>query len=204
MRGRPRHSPPGDPALTISIVMPTYRRPHTLYRTIDTILAQTHERWQLVVIDNAGDGGYRFADRRIEVHVHAERPSASYARNQGLRYAHGLLVCFFDDDDDMCPDYLRSFVAAFRAHPGAKLVRCGLAGCDGSVNFSYATPLCCLWRRFATPSWDGAGSCEDQRYFRRIVKAQGWTRKAGEVVVIDKVLCRANCDPRGGLRSGSW
>jgi glycosyltransferase involved in cell wall biosynthesis len=200
----PRPSAASGSPWTISIVMPTYRRPHTLYRTVATIAAQTYERWQLVVVDNAGDGGYRFADPRIEVHVHAERPSASYARNQGLRHARGRLVCFFDDDDDMFPAYLQELVAAFRAHPGAKLVRCGMVDWCGGVNFSYATPECCLWRRFATPSWDGAGPCEDQRYFGRIVEAHGWTREAGDVVVLDKVLCRSNSDRRGGLRSGTW
>ncbi len=156
-----------------------------------------------MVIDNAGDGGYRFDDPRIEVHVHAERASASHARNHGLRYVRGRLVCFFDDDDDMFPDYLREFAAAFRAHPGAKLVRCGMVDRRGGVNFSYATPECCLRRRFATPSWDGAGPCEDQRYFGCIVESHGWTREAGDVVVLDKALCRSNSDPMGGLRSGA-
>jgi glycosyltransferase involved in cell wall biosynthesis len=192
----------GAPPWTISIVMPTYQRPHTLYRTIDTILAQTYERWQLVVVDNAGDGGYRFDDPRIEVHVHAERPSASYARNQGLRYAHGRLVCFFDDDDDMFPDYLQELAAAFRAHPGAKLVRCGMTWCGG-IDFGSGTPECCLWRRFATPTWDGAGPGEDYRYFGSIVATHGWSREAGDIVVLDKVLCRSNEDSRGGLRSGA-
>jgi glycosyltransferase involved in cell wall biosynthesis len=193
----------GGAPWTISIVMATYQRPHTLYRTVDTILAQTYERWQLVVVDNAGDGGYRFDDPRIEVHIHAERPSASHARNQGLRYARGLLVCFFDDDDDMFPDYLQELVAAFRAHPGAKLVRCGMADRLGRVNFSYATAECCLWWSFATPTWDGGGPSEDLRYFGRIVEAHGWTREAGDIVDLGKVLVRNNTDPRGGLRSGA-
>ena len=185
-----------------SIVMPTYRRPHTIDRTIATVRAQTWRDWELIVVDNAGDGGYRFEDPRIRVHVHAETTSASHARNMGLRYVSGDLVCFFDDDDEMYPDYLAELAAAFRAHPAACMVRCGMLMKSGRVNFSHATPECCLRRRYATPTWDGLDFCEDQRYFEEIARANGWSEEGGEVVVIPKVLCAAYRDPVGGLRAG--
>ncbi|HVT58387.1 MAG TPA: glycosyltransferase family A protein [Thermoanaerobaculia bacterium] len=187
---------------TFSIIMPTYRRPHTIYRAIAGIQAQTHRDWQLIVIDNAGDGNYRFLDPRIEVHVHAERTSASHARNRGLRYARGDLVTFFDDDDDMDPCYLAELAAAFRAHPGAKMVRCGMVNQHCGVDFSFATPEVCLRRQFATPTWDGLWSSEDQRYFGAIVAANGWTEEGGDIVVLRKVLCTARGERLGGRRSG--
>ena len=186
----------------ISIVMATYRRPHTLPRAVATIQSQLYRRWELIVIDNSGDGGYRFDDQRMRVAVHAERASASHARNMGLRYAAGDLVCFFDDDDEMYPDYLAEIAAAFRAHPAACMVRCGMLTRRGKVNFSHATPECCLRRQYATPTWDGLDFCEDQRYFEEIARANGWSEEGGEVVVIPKVLCASYRDPVGGLRAG--
>src|SRR4030095_3673264 len=77
----------------VSVIMPTYRRSHTLYRTVKTVQRQSYCNWELIVIDNEGTAGYVFDDPRISVHVHTAIPSASYARNKGLLYATGELVC---------------------------------------------------------------------------------------------------------------
>ena len=187
-----------------SIVMPTFRRPHTLFETIATIQKQTYPHWELIVVDNAGDADLAFSDPRIRTFVHSEHTSASHARNKGLGYARGDLVCFFDDDDEMYPDYLEQFALLFRGRPEVKMGRCGMAlGHNGhKVNYSYATPECCLRREFATPTWDELGPCEDQRYFRGIVQAHGWTEEKGDIALISRVLCRAHHASEGGRRAG--
>ena len=186
----------------VSIVMPTYRRSHTLFRTVQSIRAQTYSNWELIIIDNEGSADYRFKDPRINVHVHAERTSASYARNKGVEYARGDLVCFFDDDDLMFPNYLETFVKAFEENPDVKMVRCGMVVTAGKVNYSYATPECCLRREFVTPTWSNNGPAQDQLYFKSIVATHGWSTTQGDILVLNEALCHANCDPRGGLRSG--
>jgi len=196
------HAPLPEPFL-ISIVLATYRRPHTLPRAVATLQSQLYRRWELIVIDNAGDGGYRFDDPRIRVQVHAEKASASHARNMGLRYATGDLVCFFDDDDEMLPGYLEAYAAAFRDHPRAKMARCAMLSPRGRENLCFATPLCCLRREHATPTWDGAGLNEDKRYFRGIVELHGWSETSGDIVIIPQALCQARKDPAGGLREGN-
>jgi glycosyltransferase involved in cell wall biosynthesis len=199
-----RVAPAPQGPLKFSILMPTFRRQHTLPRTVETIRAQSYRNWELIVIDNGGDGDYSFADGRIRVYVYADRPSASYARNQGLRHASGDLVCFFDDDDEMFPGYLQSLAAAFLANPRAQMVRCGMIVSNGEVNWSHATPECCLRREWATATWADAGPEHDQLYFRGIVAANGWSEGAGDIVVIPEALCRALSDPRGGLRGGRY
>jgi glycosyltransferase involved in cell wall biosynthesis len=185
-----------------SIIMPTYRREHTLAHTVATIQAQTYRNWELIIVDNEGTGQYRFDDPRIRVYRHAERTSASYARNQGLKYANGDLVCFFDDDDDMYPKYLQRFAQAFASNPNAKMARAGMVVTDGLVNFTFATPECCLRREFATPTWENHSLTQDQRYFGLIVAGQQWTEESGDIVVIPEALCQAYGNPRGGLRAG--
>jgi glycosyltransferase involved in cell wall biosynthesis len=181
--------------------MATYRRQHTIFRTVNRIVAQSYPHWELIVIDNARSGDYRFDDPRIQVYRHAARASASYARNEGIRYATGDLLLFFDDDDDMFPTYLESFVSAFREHPEAKMARCGMDRRDERESFAFATPECCLRREFVTPTWGNVGR-QDQAYFSSIVNANGWSEDDGDIVVIPELLCRANSERRGGLRSG--
>jgi len=193
----------GDEPFKFSIVMPTFRRRRRLAVTVATVQQQTYGNWELIVVDNAGDCDMRFADPRIAVHVHAERASAAYARNQGLRHARGDLVCFFDDDDDMFAEYLARIASAFRTHPQARMVRCGMLVGNGSVNFSYATPEVCLRHEYATPTWAAEGVLQDQMYFRRIVRQRGW-REPRDIVVVPAALCRANSYPQGGLRAGRY
>jgi len=192
----------GDPK--ISIVMPTYRRPHTLPRTLRSVVAQTYRNWELILIDNAGDAVLPFQDERIRLFRETAQASASFARNCGVGQATGDFVCFFDDDDLMLPTYLESFVSAFRHHRKAAIVRCGMLVTGNRVNYSYATPECCLRREFATATWDNSGPCQDQRYFKRIVQRHGWSEEEGHIVTIRKALCRALHDAKGGLRSGHY
>ncbi len=188
----------------VSIVMPTYRRSHTILRTLDTIRAQSYTNWELIVVDNAGDGGYGFGDPRIRVVCHKVGPSSSHARNQGVRVATGDLICFFDDDDEMFPHYLERFVAAFERNPCAKMVRAGMIVGDGTVNYSFATPEVCLRRELATPTWDPRGGAQDQRYFRRILEDNNLSEEDGSIAVVREALSRAITDPVGGLRSGNF
>lgn len=75
---------------------------------------------------------------------------------------------------------------------------------DGSVNYSNATPECCLRRVLATPTWRNNGPCQDQRYFQSIVKLRGWSKAKGDIVTIKQALCQANTDLYGGLRAGRY
>jgi glycosyltransferase involved in cell wall biosynthesis len=186
---------------TVSIVMATYRRPHTINRTVSRIRSQTYGNWELIVVNNARAGDYNFEDRRIRVYRHAAHASASYARNEGLRYVTGDLVTFFDDDDDMFPTYLERLVRAFRDHPDANMVRCGMYRGDGQLNFTLATPVCCLRREFATPTWQAVGR-QDLQYYQGIIDHQGWSEDRGDIVLVPEILVRARSDARGGLRGG--
>jgi glycosyltransferase involved in cell wall biosynthesis len=189
----------------INIIMPTYRRSHTIFHAVESIINQTYDNWELIIIDNAGDGNYYFDEPRIRVYCHTGRISASYARNMGLQYATGDIVCFFDDDDEMLPTYLERIKWTFQANPKAKMVRCGMIVREGRENYSYATPECSLRRSLATPTWRATdGIVQDQRYFSRIINANGLSEKNGGIAVIKEGLCKANTDPYGGLRSGRY
>ncbi|MGA2600866.1 MAG: glycosyltransferase [Bryobacteraceae bacterium] len=185
----------------ISIVMPTYYRLHTLLNAVDSIRTQTYPHWELILVDNAGDCNYYFADKRIHVFVDAQRRGAAYARNSGVKHATGEFVCFFDDDDVMFPKYLERLVATFQNHPEAGMIRCGMRKPDGWDNFTYATPECCLRRAYATPTWIPEHG-QDQTYFKTIAQNNDWSVENGKIVVLGEVLCAAGFDPRGGLRRG--
>lgn len=188
----------------VSIIMPTFQRHGVILRTIEKIVAQTYPHWELIIVDNDGHLSVELTDERIRLFRHPEEASAAYARNRGLQYVKGDLVCFFDDDDDMFPHYLERFVTAFDQNPQVKMVRAGMIVTGGKVNYSYATPECCLRRPFATPTWTTEGPGQDQKYFQRIIQHNRWKESTGDILLIREPLCRANVHPEGGLRSGKY
>jgi glycosyltransferase involved in cell wall biosynthesis len=187
-----------------SIIMPTYKRPHTINRAVNSIIAQTYQNWELIVIDNAGDSGYQFNDPRITVYPDNAEVSLAYARNTGIKYATGDLVCSFDDDDEMFPNYLQTFAEAFQRHPKAKMIIAGLIMPDGSRWYGFSTPGCCVRREYITPTWVNKGPCQDQQYFMTLAYVNGWSEALGDFVYLRKVTCKANSEPVGGLRAGGF
>lgn len=95
---------------TFSIIIPTYNRARFLSRTIQSVLAQTCEDWELVIVDDGSVDDTRqvvasFHDSRIR-YVYQENAERSAARNNGIRHATGEWICFLDSDDEYQPEHL--------------------------------------------------------------------------------------------------
>lgn len=109
----------GTPKVTI--VVRTKSREHLLARAIDDVLAQTHEAWQLVVVNDGGPAGPvdavveerrgALGDRVDVVHNSTSRGRWS-ASNQGLARATGEYIAIHDDDDTWASDFLEVTCAA--------------------------------------------------------------------------------------------
>ena len=108
----------------VSIVLPTYRRAEMLRRSIDTVLAQSLENWELIVVDDNGRGHTAQVataavveqyseDPRIAYVVHEQNQGGGGARNTGINRARAPYVAFLDDDDAWYPEKLALQVACF-------------------------------------------------------------------------------------------
>lgn len=97
----------------ISIIVPVYKAEKYLHRCINSVLAQTNEDWELILVDdgspdNSGEicDEYAKKDSRIRV-FHKENGGVSSARNLALDNAVGDYICFLDSDDYISKDYLK-------------------------------------------------------------------------------------------------
>ena len=91
--------------LLISIIVPVYNVEKYLNRCIESILKQTYESFELILIndgstDNSGNicDEYSENDNRIKV-IHKENGGLSSARNAGIKAANGEHIVFVDSDD---------------------------------------------------------------------------------------------------------
>lgn len=112
----------------VSVILPTYNRAHTIVRAVESVLAQSYAKLELIVVDDGSTDNTvellgTIDDDRLRV-VRTSNGGACAARNKGVEYAAGELVAFQDSDDEWLPHKLQMQVEALRAHPGASVVFC--------------------------------------------------------------------------------
>lgn len=100
---------------TISIILPTCRRPDLLSRALASVLAQEFSDFECVIVDDGGAAPVEVPDDpRLRVFRHPENLGLARALNTGLAAARGDHVTFLDDDDELTPDRLAMIVPALQ------------------------------------------------------------------------------------------
>lgn len=87
-----------------SIVIPTYNHAHFIKRCLDSVLEQSHQNWEAIVVNNFSEDntieiveGYN--DPRIRLINNANGGIIAVSRNKGISEAKGNWICFLDSDD---------------------------------------------------------------------------------------------------------
>ena len=109
----------------ISIVIPLYNKRETVVRALRSVLGQTVQDFDLVVIDDGSTDGSvdivkTFADPRLRI-IRQPNSGVSAARNRGVAEAKTGFITFLDADDEWLPTFIESIVALRE-----KLPECGL------------------------------------------------------------------------------
>lgn len=119
----------------VSVVIPTYNRAYCIERTIESVLAQTHQSLDIVVVDDGSSDGTRdlfesahFDDR--VTYVYQENQGVSAARNRGLRLVRGDYIAFLDSDDIWKRWKLEVQLACLEALPLAGMVWTNMEAVD--------------------------------------------------------------------------
>jgi glycosyltransferase involved in cell wall biosynthesis len=109
---------------TVTAVLPTFNRGPRLGVAVGSVLAQTFEDFELLIIDDASDESDRpdpseFTDQRVRVIQRDTNGGVAAAQNTGLQAARGDLVAFLHSDDTWEPGKLAIQVDAMRSAPDA-------------------------------------------------------------------------------------
>ncbi|HEU5255976.1 MAG TPA: glycosyltransferase family A protein [Vicinamibacterales bacterium] len=120
----------------VSVIIPTRNRAHLLHRTLESVLKQSTENLEAIVVDDGstdGSGAVAAAmDPRVSVLRNPERAGVSVARNRGIASARGEWVAFCDDDDLWAPNKLQEQLTAADA-AGANWVYAGDVNVDDQL-----------------------------------------------------------------------
>ncbi|WP_445157953.1 glycosyltransferase family 2 protein [Halomonas sp. E14] len=106
----------------VSVVIPVYNRAHLLSRSLASVVNQTCQDFEVLVIDDCSRDDpaaviRQFGDERIRYVRQPYNQGVAAARNRGLREARAPLVAFLDDDDEWFPEKLEAQIQLFEKAP---------------------------------------------------------------------------------------
>jgi glycosyltransferase involved in cell wall biosynthesis len=96
----------------VSVVITTYKRPTTLERAIESVLNQTYDNIEIIVVDDNNENSEdriiteklmeKYLDnQKIKYIKHKKNLNGAAARNTGIKYSKGDYLTFLDDDDEL-------------------------------------------------------------------------------------------------------
>lgn len=111
--------------IKFSIIIPTYNRADLIQDALDSIIAQTYENWEAIVIDDGSNDSTKvliesFLDSRIK-YFYKENEERCVARNVGIERSHGEYITFIDSDDAYYPECLANAYNYLRTNPHAEI-----------------------------------------------------------------------------------
>jgi glycosyltransferase involved in cell wall biosynthesis len=108
----------------VSVIIPTYNRAEFVRAAINSVLRQTFQSFEVIVVDNGStdhtkDIVQEFTDSRIKYLRIGVNNGVSPARNLGILHSSGKYVAFLDDDDEWLPEKLQLQVSVMENSPPA-------------------------------------------------------------------------------------
>lgn len=107
----------------VSVVIPLYNKGPYIARALNSVLAQTFQDFEVIVVDDGStdDGAEvvrRFRDPRIRL-IYQENQGVSAARNRAIEAALAELVAFLDADDEWLPEFLETIIDLRQKYPNS-------------------------------------------------------------------------------------
>ena len=113
----------------ISVIIPLYNKAPYIGRSIESVLSQTIQDFEIIVVnDGSTDGGENivaeYSDSRIFL-INQKNSGVSVARNTGVNAAKADVVAFLDADDEWLPEFLETILSLVMKYPNAGIYATG-------------------------------------------------------------------------------
>lgn len=105
-----------------SVIIPVYNRDYCIARSIESVLAQSFQDFELIVIDDGStDKTPQILTQYPITVIRQPNRGVSAARNAGIKKAKGKIIALLDSDDEWKQDHLATHAAFFTANPAYKI-----------------------------------------------------------------------------------
>jgi glycosyltransferase involved in cell wall biosynthesis len=119
-------SEPAPSSPRFSVVVPLYQKVRWIGRCLESIRAQSHPAFEVIVVDDGSTDGSGDVVQSIGAgwvrYVRQDNAGAAAARNAGIALAQGSYVALLDADDSWSPNHLSVLARLAQAHPEATLL----------------------------------------------------------------------------------
>ena len=113
---------------TVSVMIPYYNCKEYIVETIQSVLSQSHQNFEIIIVDDGSDPEHAdylrefLADKPAIRYAVQNNQGVAAARNHAARLAGGKYFLFLDSDDLILPDYIEKCVTVLENNPDCKLV----------------------------------------------------------------------------------
>ena len=127
----------------VSVIIPTYNRAGTIKRSVESVLNQTYDKLEVIIVDdgstdNTSEVVESIKDDRVRYIKLEKNQGVSHARNYGVSQAKYDMIAFHDSDDAWRKDKLEKQIKKYNENPDAVLVYCAYE--NHKENFSIRFP----------------------------------------------------------------
>jgi glycosyltransferase involved in cell wall biosynthesis len=107
--------------VAVSIIIPTYNRSGFIHSAITSILSQTFQDYEIVIVDDGSIDNTEsvvdsFSCAKIKYIKHDSNRGEATSRNTGIKHSHGEFIAFLDDDDEWMPEKLDRQITLMSQH----------------------------------------------------------------------------------------
>lgn len=113
----------------VSIITPTYNSELFISDTIESIINQSHQNWELIITDDGSKDktieiikNFAKNDPRIKVFKLEKNSGAAKARNNSIKKSEGKFLAFLDSDDIWSPEKLEMQLSFLKKNPDCPLI----------------------------------------------------------------------------------
>lgn len=144
----------------VTVALPVYNGSATLAVAIRSILMQTLQNWELIIVDdgskdNSLDLARGFDDSRIRLITHEKNKSLPASLNEAVSLARGRYLARMDQDDIAFPERLALQMAFLDAHPEIDLVGSSIVVFNNAGNCQGSFPQCHVHEDICSRPWNG-------------------------------------------------
>lgn len=115
--------------LLVSVIITTFNRKHLVGRAIESVLAQTYRKIEIIVVDDCSTDGtvelIKNYNDKVKYIRNKNNVGLSASRNVGIRASSGEYLSFLDDDDELLPEKIALQIDLFLANKDVDVVYCG-------------------------------------------------------------------------------
>ncbi len=133
-----------DNKYEVSIIMPTYNRAEEIRESIDSVLNQTFQDFELIIVNDGGSDGIEniivsYNSSKIKYYKLNVNQGPAVARNEAILKAEGKYITFLDDDDVYYPHHLEVLVKGLE-ESGQKIAYAAMKMVKGNIQDGMFVP----------------------------------------------------------------